>query len=152
MRALLIVAVAAGTAGAEPGPEPSAGPDSRWSPTLEEMRRVVEAAHKNDDKPEDTRFARAMTLQGYGASLMGAGIYHLVGATIAGGFAYQDYACGKSAGCETWGVATAAAWATFTLGIIFTAAGIPTYIEGTTRLKKMGIKARLDLDGLRVTF
>jgi hypothetical protein len=94
----------------------------------------------------------AMKMQIRGATLMGAGIYHLVGATIAGGFAVQEYKCGRTAGCESWGVGTAAAWSTLALGIIFTAAGIPTYIEGTTRLHKMKVIARLDLDGLRVAF
>jgi hypothetical protein len=100
-------------------------------------------------------YETAMKLQIDGAISMGAGILHLAASSVAAGFyidgEYKLQHCSRTCGGD-WGVSAAATFSTFALGVIFTIVGIPTYIEGTVRLRNLGVRARLDPGGLRVTF
>jgi hypothetical protein len=132
------------------------GGSANAEPSLEEMRRVVEAAHPRDTS-SNREYDSAMKLQMTGAMFMGAGIVHLFGNTIATGYAIEEASflrnCARTRQfCEGWGLGVAAASVTFALGAIFTIVGIPTYIEGTTRLHKMKLRAELAGGGARLTF
>jgi hypothetical protein len=103
-------------------------------------------------------YRSAMKLQVTGAIFMGAGIVHLVGTTIATGFAIDEANFARQCrttgppDCGGWGTGLAGASATFALGALFTIIGIPMYIEGTNRLHKLKVRTRVDAGGLRMTW